>query len=1674
MAQKDTTNPADSANTSEELKSGSYEVIQRRLHKMGDELFSRMEKLNAKRKETFGALDSHFLAQDRIMTDNNCIPRDMVPIGDWLIFGYQVNLGLKSTLEISDVFSVYQFKEDHFEPADLSLIKDPSFERDLRDLYSYYKKSKFATFDQDESRLLMIFQIGEKITDIRAFKWQINSDGTLRYINSRADHEVKIPLQQDFTWNRTTRENHIAGLHPHVSIEDRIFVECINGDLTIKIENNTDIGAGIYSEPVEYKDQSLDDAEISYAVLNQLILLKIKPYREDQIRYIVFNEKTEKAVRIDEIGQCAIRLSDDDGIIFPRGYYLESGETKKFDLEAENMRYRQTFQSPNGEDVLYIFYNDDKGQYILLQYNIIEKKVMLPIFCHGFAIYDTGKMIFFKSDEEPKKSHALQIWQTPFAKENLIQLDQSSYLVRIGNKDLVKGIADIRALFKLIKTEKVFLGLYHQIVKRSAKILDFYHWLDHEEVANPKEIVLQINQIAKSAIDEYEKVVQIKSNTENELRNTDKEVNDLINQVSGRSYDNAIEYVQALSNLKMERGKVISIKELRYIDQKKVNQLEELIKENYERIAQNCVDFLLRESSLEPYYQQLKQQKTEIPQLTKAVELKETNQRLDQINEDLSLLMELINELKIEDTSKSSQIIESVSKVFSTLNQIKAIFKKQFQEIQGKEARIEFAAQFKLVSQAALNYMDQADSPEKCEELLTRIMIQFEELEGKFTDFDDFIEQIGEKRQEVYSAFQTRKIQQEEVRNKRCQSLWTSAERILNGIAKRASQFKNMNELNAYFASDSLVTKLIDIVEKLNNLGDSVKAEDINSRLKSLKQEGSRQLKDKLDLFTEGENIISFGQYQFAVNKQAVDLTMVKRGEDMFYQITGTEFFEKVDEKSFLKTRDFWNQPFISENKEIYRAEFLAYKIIQKLDTEDDITLNRYLKYMDFIVKKNQEAPDEDITDTASYQNLLQIIQDQMSESYTEGYEKGIHDLDCLKILCKLFPTYRTVGTMRFHPTTRAYGSLFWFYAPDTEQKQRLASKIHSLGLLNEVTRGAFKHDRYINELQQIADDFFKAFEFPIETIYLKQAGAYLFEELSSHIDKKQDYFPVNKEAFRIYKDFRTFLEKKHAITKFNSAIQSVGNDTTSRLAIVYDWVNGFINKSSWQDEYFLMEAAVLILGEVRNNKIEGNLDQSLYRDVDTACILTGLLGEHPRIQNNALEIDISDFLIRLNEYNSQQVPLYNQYVELKKGLIASKKEQLRLGEYKPQVMSSFVRNKLIDAVYLPLVGANLAKQIGSYGEKKRTDLMGLLLLISPPGYGKTTLMEYLANRLGLIFMKINCPAIGHEVTSLDPAQAGNATAKEEVEKLNLALEMGNNVMIYLDDIQHTNPEFLQKFISLCDAQRKIEGVYKEKTRTYDLRGKRVAVVMAGNPYTESGEKFQIPDMLTNRADVYNLGDILGGYEDFFKLSYLENSLTSNPNLAILASRSRDDVHQMIKIAQTDMMEGIQFTTNYSQMEINEYVELFKKLFTIQSVVLKVNELYIYSASQDEAFRREPKFLLQGSYRNMNRMAEKVVAVMNEAEVKQLILDHYTDDSQVLTKGAEFNLLRFKEMMGWTSDQENERLAFIRKTFTKNKALGNVGDQAGIGQIISQINLFNDQFSELIDVLNNKKKLDHN
>ncbi len=447
-------------------------------------------------------------------------------------------------------------------------------------------------------------------------------------------------------------------------------------------------------------------------------------------------------------------------------------------------------------------------------------------------------------------------------------------------------------------------------------------------------------------------------------------------------------------------------------------------------------------------------------------------------------------------------------------------------------------------------------------------------------------------------------------------------------------------------------------------------------------------------------------------------------------------------------------------------------------------------------------------------------------------------------------------------------------------------------------------------------------------------------------------------------------------------------------------------------------------------------------RNISTANTFTqleGLLGQHPRIKQQQMELQLEEFLWRLRHYQQQNLPAYQAYRAQRKTVLQEENKALRLHEFEPKPLASFVRNRLINEVYFPLVGENFAKQMGTV-DNQRSDYMGLLLLISPPGYGKTTLMEYLAQRLGLIFVKINCPTLGHEVTALDPAQAPHATAARELEKLNLSLEMGNNVMLYLDDIQHSSPEFLQKFISLADGQRRIDGIWRGQTKSYDLRGKRFCIVMAGNPYTESGEAFQIPDMLANRADIYNLGDVLSGREAVFSLSYIENSLTSNPVLTPLANRDPEDIYRLVRQAQGEEVAAHEYSHPYSGSELAEMQTVMEKMLAVRDVLLKVNAEYIRSASQDDAYRTEPPFKLQGSYRNMSKLASKIVAVMNAKELEDLVSDHYQGEAQTLTTGAEENLLKLAALRGILSEAEEARWLEIKDGYQRRQVLGDDDD----------------------------------
>jgi hypothetical protein len=1625
------------------IERGTYEIIRDRLIEQGRELANRAQALNKKRLDLFGGTEMTVVGNERIRTDNNCIPQDIVEVGDNLLFGYNVYMGLKRETAIDDVLALHTFEEDDnggfsFEHTTGDFLADEKFVEQFDELYKFYKETRLQQLRRVPGKLLAVFQVGHSAHDIRVFQWAVYPGGNTRYIDNRGEREHIYPASHDFEWIATSREDHVAGRHPHVNVLDEVFVETVGGDLTIKVEDSTEDGLGIYREPVEDPDQSLDDAEIHYAKVGVLILLKVLPYREQTWRYLVFNTRTYSVTRIDAIGLACVQLPEDHGIIFPGGYYLQGGDTKSFEAAVANLEFMHMVRSPNGEDVLYIFHNRDTGSTLLLPYNLIRKEIQNPIRCNGYSIFDNGRMIVFKTvGDEPTRVHPMQIWQTPFVSDEFAAKAPStgSYLEKVGNADLVRGISDAFSLRRMIEEQQPSLRIYEDLIASATRMIDTFYWLDHDEVGDLHSAVKEVRTTAELIIDEFEKVDVIRQQAVKAVEQAETQVVEVIRGITPRAWRTVEPFVEALSDLRKRRGHVITLRDMRYADLEALDALEAKVVEEFDKLSALTVDFLTGDEALAPYRDQIAGLEGQIDAVEKVAEAVPLQEQLETLDFGLELLTEVVTGLEIEDATVRTQILESISGVLGSLNRTRALLESHRRELMSTEAVAEFGAQFKVFTQSVTSGLSMADTPERCDAELSKLMLGLEDMESRFSDFDEFLDQLSTKREEVYEAFSSKKQLLLDQRQRRADHLMQAAERILDSISRRAMTFSDVDELNSYFASDTMVAKVRDLSDKLRKLGDSVKADEAEARLKSTRQEAARAQKDRQDIYEEGAEVIKLGRHRFSVNTQPLDLTMVPRDGVMYLHLSGTDFYEKIDDPEFAETAPFWDQQMVSETPQVYRCEYLAACILADAEEETD----------GLSVPKLRKAAIEE-------EGLLEIARSYTSSRYDEGYERGLHDADTALILDKLLGIYATADLLRYAPAPRAYACLFWAYYLDEMARSVWQRRARSLVRL----RNAFAHSQAIaaftDELTKAMASFYQENAIEVFDDDLRIAANYLFEELG----KDPISFVTSAEAVALRKAFVKHLKETGDHRAFEEDLHELQYDLTNRYNLGLAWMSAFLEQSDddevTSNRHAREEAVVLLLTEAAFTR---SVSHAM-----TAAEVDGLLGQHPLIQKRKLPLRLDEFLARLGSFRHHQVPGFRAFQEARHNLLERERHRLRLDEFMPKVMSAFVRNQLINDVYLPLIGDNLAKQMGALGEGKRTDLMGMLLLISPPGYGKTTLMEYIANRLGLIFMKINGPALGHSVTSLDPAEAPNATARQEVEKINLAFEMGNNVMLYVDDIQHTHSELLQKFISLCDAQRRVEGVWKGRTRTYDMRGKRFCVCMAGNPYTESGERFQIPDMLANRADTYNLGDILEGKENAFALSYIENSLTSNPVLSPLTTRAQEDLYLLVKMAKDEPVQTDQLSHPYSSVELGELLEVLKKLLRVQQVLLAVNQQYIYSASQDEAFRTEPRFQLQGSYRNMNKLAEKIVPVMNEAELEALIDDHYLGEAQTLTTGAENNLLKLGELRGVMTEEQQKRWDEIKRSYGRLKAMGGEEDDP-VARVTGTLGHMSDQLGDI-------------
>ncbi|MFF3783026.1 DNA repair ATPase [Streptomyces sp. NPDC001933] len=1597
------TTPA--APTGGPVDAGTYDVLRRRLGDRAAELARRAEELNARRIEEFGSTELRLTGTEQIRTGHAAVPRDLVAVGGQLLFGFERGPGAADPAELSDVLALYG--PELGSPVAGGLLADEDFVREFTALHRYYRDARLLRLRLVDGKLLAVFRTGESADGIRVLRWALAPDGSPgAFLDARGDRDHVFPPSHDFTWTAAGRESHVLGRHPHIAVggdgpdSAALYVDTLGGTLTVKTVNDTDTPDGIYREPVAEPLQSLADAEVEHATTGPLVLLRVRPYNEESWRYLVFNSLLGTVLRLDGIGPACHRLPEDQGIIFPGGYYLTTGTAKTFDI-AEPLTgpvFEGAVRSPNGEDVLYVFRSPDDGRALLLPYNLIRQEVATPLQGRGHALLDDGTLVLLRTTatgDEPARVHPLQRWRTPYVSDTHAASRPAGTgpLARVGNADLVRGISDCLALAHSAAETTPTAAVYAQLVADCTRATDRYHWLTDAELGELAAPLAELKATAEQVLTEFETVRELTRQAAEALDETAERLTALVRRIRGEAPRSAAAWVDQLTELRRAHGHLATLAEMRYADTERIAELSTATAADLESAAQRAVAFLGRDDAFTGYHESIAALTAAASELATVADAAALGERLNGMTDGLSTVTDVVAGLDIGDTTVRTSILERIAEVLGGVNRARATLEARRRELLDHEGRAEFAAEFALLGQAVTGAIAAAGTPDACDDQLSKLLLQLENLESRFAEFDDFLAELAERRTEVYEAFSARKQTLQDARARRAERLAQSAARVLETVSRRLTALPDLDAVNTFLASDPMAAKIRRTADELRELGDPVRAEELDGQLLAARQEAGRALRDRSELYADGGAVIRLGWHRFAVNTQPFDLTLVPHGDRLAFALTGTDYRAPVTDPEFEATRPYWEQTLPSESPRVYRAEHLAARLLDERGADTLAAL----------------TPAE----------LTSLVRESAAAAYDEGYQRGVHDEDATAILTALLRLHAGAGLLRCPPAVRATAQLFWAYGTDETRRTSWTRRARSLARARETFGLAPAVDALQEEWAAVIGGEAAA-DTPEDP---SAVAAYLFEELTS-----------GPAGFVTSAAVRTFLDKFRRTTgtsAYDEDLAALVDDLPARRQLVEGWLTSYATASGTAIDAGDLAEAVAV--ELCPEPVLGRYDC----EAPLTARVEGLLGTHPRVERGALTVRIDELLARTAEFRTAMVPGFRAYQRRRTALVNTERARLRLDDHRPRVMSAFVRNRLLDEVYLPLIGDSLAKQLGTADADRRTDSQGLLLLVSPPGYGKTTLMEYVADRLGLVLVKISGPNLGHDVTSLDPAQARTATARQEIEKINFALESGNNTLLYLDDIQHTSPELLQKFIPLCDATRRIEGVRDGEPRSHDLRGKRFAVCMAGNPYTESGERFRIPDMLANRADVWNLGEVLSGRDDVFALSFVENALTANPVLAPLAGRSRDDLALFVRLASGDSAaRADRLEHPYAPAEVDRIVAVLRHLLTARDTVLAVNAAYIASAAQTDATRTEPPFRLQGSYRNMNKIAERIVPVMNDAELSDVIDDHYTGEAQTLTTGAESNLLKLAALRGRLTPEQSARWSAITASYVRTQALG--------------------------------------
>ncbi len=233
--------------------------------------------------------------------------------------------------------------------------------------------------------------------------------------------------------------------------------------------------------------------------------------------------------------------------------------------------------------------------------------------------------------------------------------------------------------------------------------------------------------------------------------------------------------------------------------------------------------------------------------------------------------------------------------------------------------------------------------------------------------------------------------------------------------------------------------------------------------------------------------------------------------------------------------------------------------------------------------------------------DLPDLVRQAAETAYDEGHERGVHDHDATAILTAVLRLHERAGLLRHEPAARAAAQLFWAHTLPAEECATLKRRAMSLARARDT----------FGLTPAIAD-------FRAElAVHVGQASAvYLFEELTTD----PDGFVVSTATRTLLDTFRRTV----GTSAYDEDLTAL-DDLAARRQLV----------EAWLSSYSTATGTDITPGDLAE-AVAAELCPDLPRyesDAPLTGTVTGLLGTHPRITDRSLTVRVDEFLSRTREF---------------------------------------------------------------------------------------------------------------------------------------------------------------------------------------------------------------------------------------------------------------------------------------------------------------------------------------------------------------------------------------------------------------------------------------------------------